>query len=119
MSCRGTTILEALVGTALLAVLLTTMFLIYTTGAKAWKAGESDVQLAQSAQTVTARMARDVERSIYTSVALDPLPPPSSAVSFLSPINPTTGQPDYDAAKRELRVKQVPIAPPPRHLRPF
>ena len=96
----GTTLLEALVSVSVLGLLMSMMFAIYRIGAVAWKSGESDVQLAQSAQLVTDRIGREAARSANTSVALDPPASPSTAVSFLSPIDPGTGRPDYDASQR-------------------
>ncbi|MCA9792811.1 MAG: hypothetical protein KC910_13485 [Candidatus Eremiobacteraeota bacterium] len=125
---RGHTLIEIMVSMGLLVLLLGVMFLIYRTGANAWKKSEAQVQLVQDAQVVTARLSREVERSIYASACLDPGPNNGTAVSFLSCWNEATASYDYDPASRspvwqkdvicyydgpsrEVRWTEVPLTP--------
>lgn len=125
----GATLIEAVVSLSMLGLLMMLMFQVYRLGANAWQSGETDVQLVQSAQLITDRLSREAGRAAAASVALDPPGPPSSAVSFLSPVNPVSSKPDYDpvqrspiwhahsifyhdAAQGEVRWKMLPLSTP-------
>lgn len=128
-AARGHTLIEAMVAMTLLSILMVVMFLVYRTGAVAWKAGETEVQLSQAAQLVTDRIAREAARSSVASLSLDPPVAPSTAVAFLSLVSDTTGLPDYsasqrtpvwhsysifayDAGKKEIRFKSLDLTSP-------
>lgn len=133
---HGTTLLETVISLSLLGLLMLLMFSVYRLGANAWKSGETDAQLAQSAQIVTDRLAKEASRSALVSLALDPIGPPSSAVSFLSPVNPATSLPDYDgtvgspvwhshsicyfdSTQGEIRWRSIPLAMPTTSAAPL
>lgn len=108
----------------ILSMMMAMMFLIYRQGANAWKKSEAQTDLVHSARGVSARLEREIERSIYDSASLDA----GTAVAFLSSYDDATQRYDYDAvnrtpvwhkylicyydaAAREVRWKEVPIAP--------
>lgn len=107
----------------ILAMMMTMMFVIYQQGAHAWKKSEAQTDLVHSARGVSARLEREVERSAFDSAALDA----QTAVAFLSSYDDATQRYDYDplnrcpvwhkylicyydAARREVRWKELPIA---------
>ena len=121
---------------SMLSLLMIVMFGIFRMGAAAWKSGEADAELAQSAQIVTDRLTKEAARSTLASIALDPPTPPSTALSFLSPVDPATSLPDYDgtvgspvwhsqsvcyydASKKEIRWKSIPLATPTTSVTPL
>lgn len=126
---QGATLIEAIVSLSMLSLLMVLMFQVYRLGAAAWQSGEADVQLAQAAQLVTDRLTREVARSPFASVSLDPATPPATAIAFLSPMDPLDNIPDYDgplrsavwhsfsivhhvAATKELRWRRLPLSTP-------
>lgn len=125
----GQTLVEVLVGFLLLTLLLTGMFFVYQIGANAWKKGESQSNLVQSAQVFLARLGREVERSDAHGATLDPGPSTGTAVAILSCYDPVTQRDDfdpslrspiwhsyqvfyYDSARRQVLVREVPLPTP-------
>ena len=77
----GVTLLELTIAMSLLAILMVTTFMIYTTGARAWGKGDAKSDLLRAAQIIAAKSTRYMESStnLSLSVAAD-----NSAVAFLS-----------------------------------
>ena len=126
---QGASLIETLIALSMLSLLMVVMFSIFRMGAAAWKSGEADAELAQSAQVITDRLTKEAARSALASIALDPSTAPSTAISFLSPVDPVTNLPDYDgsvgspvwhsqsvcyydAATKEVRWRSIPLTSP-------
>ncbi len=119
---RGTTLLETMVGAAILSGLTLALFFIYRMGASAWKKGEAQTEMLQDLQGSIARLTREAERSTFVSVVTEP-----GAISFLSPLDangvivydPAGQKPVwqkyvvmyYDAPNEQVRWLEVPLAP--------
>ena len=56
---RGTTLLETMVGAAILSGLTLALFFIYRMGASAWKKGEAQTEMLQDLQGSIARLTRE------------------------------------------------------------
>lgn len=127
MNARGTTLLETMIGAMLLCLMMAALFFIYQMGASAWKKGEAQTELMADIETCHARLIRELERSTYASLSLDPVAPPGPAISFLSAVDDAgqfcfdtvTQQIQwqkyvavyYDAASREVRWREIALAP--------
>ena len=118
-----------MVGFAILGFLLAMMFSVYRFGASAWKKGESQNELLQQAQVVTASLAHEVERSVFSSASVDPGPTVGSAIGMLNCWNSTLNRYEYDAtaesqvwqryvifyhdaASNSVRRTETPLSPP-------
>jgi hypothetical protein len=125
----GQTLVEMLVGFVLLTLLMAGMFFIYQIGANAWKKGETQGNLVQTAQVFLARLGREVERSDAHGATLDPGPATGTAVAILSCYDPVNQRDDfdpnvrspiwhsyqifyYDSATRQVLLREVPLPAP-------
>lgn len=123
------TILEMMVSTAILGLLFTAVFFIYQMGASAWQKGITQSDLQQSAQVAKAQLARELERSTYDSLSVDP-----QGISFLSPmdangrfqVDPVALKPHWqkyvifyhDPATRSLMWREESVLGSPQELTP-
>lgn len=134
MNTRGHTLLELVLGMAILTIILVMLFAVYQLGANAWKKAEVRTELAQQAQQVAGHLTREVERSIYDGASLDSVPNATTGVndttlSLLSCWNDATSRFEYDAVARgplwqkytiiyfdsvqgKVFATQTPLAPP-------
>ena len=110
---------------SLLLLLIGSMFAIFQQGSSAWRKTEATSDLGNELQKITVVLEREVERSCYTSLSLDP-PGAATACSVLTPVNDqgqtvlsTTGYPVwqaykvfyYDAPNKQVCLRTVPLAP--------
>lgn len=76
---RGATLIELMLGIALLGMLLTLLFLIFHMGWNAWRSANLRSDLNDQSRLVVQSLSRDLEASVYASLSLQ-----GEAVSFLS-----------------------------------
>jgi hypothetical protein len=126
---RGTTLLETLVGAFVLSLLFVCLFFTYRVGASAWKKGETETDLLQNLQVAKSRLTRELERSVYDSVSVDP-----NGIAFLSALDVygdfqmdnASSTPRwqkyvvvyYDAPARILRWQEIPVVGTPQEMNP-
>lgn len=91
---RATTLLETMIGAAILSGLTLALFFIYRMGASAWKKGEAQTEMLQDLQGSIAKLTREAERSTLVSLTIEP-----GAIAFLSPLD-AAGQVVYDPASQ-------------------
>lgn len=128
MKRRGLSLLETMISAVLLGILTSLLFFVYRMGASSLMKGQAQTELLQDVQASSSRLLREIERSTYASLSLDPPPPggPATAISLLSAIDPAgqfaydpaVGEPTwqkyvvlyYDAPSEELRWREVVLA---------
>lgn len=102
---RAFTILETIISVFIFGLLLSSLFLVYSTGANAWMKSDTDAESLGAAQVLATRLARVAERSSFLSVNIhDPQP---EALSLLSPVD-NNGEFQFDIyTKRPIWQKYV------------
>lgn len=76
------------------------LFFVYVHGAGAWKKGETQSELLQQAQSVSARILRTVEQSSTAGLVIEPGPHIGTAIAYPRSWNEAAGRFEYDLTAR-------------------
>ncbi|MCE7870738.1 hypothetical protein DYH09_10200 [bacterium CPR1] len=122
---RGSTLLEAMVGAAILAILTTAVFAIFKMGIGAWFKADGVAELQQQGQAVGGRWVRETEVASLSAVSLSATGDACSLPSAITgagvfALDPATSELIwqsyqvyyFDGPSGEVRYLEVPIAPP-------
>ncbi len=92
----GFTLLESLVASSIFLLMSAGLFMIFRTGASLWLKSDANAEVLGKLQTVSARIGREAENSLFDSLAIASTKSPRSqhGCSFLSARN-NDGQLDY------------------------
>lgn len=93
---RGFTLLESLVASSMFLLMSASLFMIFRTGASVWLKSDANAEVLGRLQTLSARIGREAENSLFDSLAIASKNTPrvQHGCSFLSARN-NEGQLDF------------------------
>lgn len=116
----GTTLMEVMVASGIMLMVISMVFVVYVTGARAWRRGEGQADLLQDLEVIQTQLQREVASSVSLSLSADA---PGKSLSFLSARLPgggfqvVDGHVEWqsylvyylDPPTRELRRREIPL----------
>lgn len=101
----GFTLLEALIACSTFLLMLGSLFAIYRLGATIWLRADTGAEILGQVQTLSAKIAREAERSLYDSLAIESSPT-KRGCSLLS-AHDSGGGFDFDPGTRMPRWQRA------------
>ena len=93
----GTTVLEMVVGMAVLSLMMAAIMFIYVSGAGAWAKGDAQAELLGVLQNASLNLSNELQRSCYDSLTVE-----TGSLSCLSAEDRTVGRLTVDNSRGEL-----------------